>query len=804
MPDNTTLKVRLKDPATSNYLYPATGLNAIYAGTSGDAATLSIIDGSSKIYARYLQIVDTDTSKVASSYLPITFTSAGLIASASLGIFDGNGKISPELLPSYVDDVVEIPVLTQVPPYPAGNLYILDNGDGTYNFYQKNASNEWVPGGGNSGTIYVASNGDIYRCIAGASYPDPDAAKISQSPYVIDQSVTSGVQLVLNNGTLSAQGIVATTTSAGVVKVSEAATNGASLTVAADGTIAAVATVATYSTPGTVVVAGTTADYNAAKATHADSYIVPSVKFMYDYVDEYVPSVDFATTGTPGIVRIDPAGHITVGDSGVIAVPAADADTYGVVKILNQVNTTIDGNATKAVTQAGIVAYVGSALNGYQSSLIQGDGIDITERTISTRIQAPIAFDGGKMTVSDATAASPGAVLITGDSSYISAASATLNDHPLAVNPKAVHDYVTDIIGDMPVTVPIAKDNERGGFKTSGTSTALVMTSAANATSADVLAVNAVAPLTINSNNQLTALPASAGGLGVVQMQSLATASSTDSAYTVPRAYDVKDYVDSAIATVDVGPAPYVTNKTDTNASRGTIRVVRGSGIGIYEDTTTNPYTNTGNIYLTPATSAAIGGIIVSDELTGLDIDGAGHLKVSADLPLYIDPSNNKLSISAATINSAGVVKTTPYNYTDGTFSSNANVPTGAAVSSFVVERLAVTLSSYQEKIAPGTGLKFGDSELTSNTLSVDFTGPIYMSSSTVAPITSKLSVSAAVAGSQTVLNNTAFGAVWVRHNIRAAATIEQDARVDATVPSEKAVRELVDAIPYITYEQLP
>lgn len=795
MPDNTTLKVRLKDPATSNYLYPATGLNAIYAGTSGDAATLSIIDGSSKIYARYLQIVDTATNKVTSNYLPITFTNTGLIASASLGIFDGNGKISPDLLPSYVDDVVEIPVLTQVPPYPAGKLYILDNGDGTYNFYQKNDNNEWVPGGGNAGTIYVDADGNIYRCIAGATYPDPDAAKISQSPYVIDQSVTSGVQLVLNNGTLSAQGVVATTTSAGVVKVSTTPTNGAALTIAADGTIAATATVGTTTNPGVVVVAGTTADYNYAKTpaggNHADSYIVPTVKFMYDYVDEYVPSVDFATTTNPGIVRIDPLGNINVGDSGLIAVPNADADTGGVVKILNKINTTVDGNAVKAVTQAGIIDYVGSALTGYQQSLTPGNGIDITERTISADIKAPIAFDGGKMTVSDASAVNTGAVLITGDSSYISAASSTLAGHPLAVNPKAVHDYVVDAISQIPVEIPIATSETRGGFKTSGTSTGLVMVSAANVTSADVLKINAIAPLNINSSNQLTALPASAGGLGVVQMQALNTAASTDSAYTVPRAYDVKKYVDDAIAGVDVGAAQYVNTKEDTTVSRGTIRVVSGSGIGLTQGA------SAGNIYLNSATTASLGGVIVGNELTGLTITD-GRIKVDplATGPIYID-DNNKLTASAATQDSAGVVKITTYDSSSiHNFVNLSNVPTGSAVSSFVTSKIATAVEGKQDAIVAGEGLAFGTSELTSNTLSVQYVGPLYLT-------TSKLSVSAAVAGSQTVLNNTAFGAVWVRHKIRAASVIEEDARVDATVPSEKAVRELVDAIPYITYEQL-
>lgn len=880
MPDNTTLKVRLKDPATSNYLYPATGLNAIYAGTSGDAATLSIIDGSSKIYARYLQIVDTTTNKVTSNYLPITFTNTGLIASASLGIFDGNGKISPDLLPSYVDDVVEIPVLTQAPPYPAGKLFILDNGDGTYNFYQKNANNEWVPGGGNAGTIYVDSDGDIFRAIAGAEYPDPDAAKISQSPYVIDQSVTSGVQLVLNNGTLSAQGVVATTQSAGVVKVSTANTNGAALTIAADGTLAATATVGDNTHPGTVVVAGTTADYNYAKTpaggNHADSYIVPTVKFMYDYVDEYVPSVDFATTTNPGIVRIDPLGNINVGDSGLISVPNADANTAGVVKILNKINTTIDENALKAVTQAGIIDYVGSTLSGYQPSLTPGDGIDITERTISADIKAPIVFDGGKMTVQDASAASPGTVLITGDQAYISSGSSSLAGHPLAVNPKAVHDYVSSVISDIPVDVPIAKNDVRGGFKTSGTSTGLVMTSAANTQSADVLAINYATPLSINENNKLTALPASSGGIGVVKIRSMADAAASDDIYAVPQAYDVKHYIDVAIegatyaagssidptqlaaGTIAViqatytshgaarfnGPdsgfivsdgivsmgkatsntlggvqigtginvvdgvisvetginaaAQYVTNKSTVDTPLGGVRIVSGSGIGLTEGTTA------GNLYLQPATTASIGGVIVGDEQTGLSVTPEGAIKIHKKTDGPIDITNdNELTVIAASQDSAGVVKTTTYATDYNNFTNPNNVPTGTAVASFVAAKITSATAGLQEAIVPGEGLAFGNSDLTSNTLSVQYTGPLYISTSLVAPITSKLSVSAAVAGSQTVLNNNAFGAVWVRHKIRAASVIEDDSRVDATVPSEKAVRELVDAIPYITYEQL-
>ena len=689
----------------------------------------------------------------------------------------------------------EVPVLTQAPPYPAtGTLFILDNGDGSYSFYTKNGST-WNLGGGVDGVIYIADNGDIFRSASGATPPGSVAAKISQSPYTINQTVTSGVQLVLNNGELRAQGVVATTQSAGVVKVSTTNTNGAALTIAVDGTLAATATVGDSTHPGTVVVAGTTADYNYAKTpaggNHADSYIVPTVKFMYDYVDEYVPSVDFATTTNPGIVRIDPLGNINVGDSGLISVPNADANTAGVVKILNKVNTTIDENALKAVTQAGIIDYVGSALNGYQQSLTPGDGIDITERTISADIKAPIAFDGGKMTVQDASTAATGVVLITGDSAYISGASTSLAGHPLAVNPKAVHDYVIDALSQIPIEIPIATSETRGGFKTSGTSTGLTMVSAANGTSADVLKINAASPLTINTNNQLTALPASAGGLGVVQMQALSTAASTDAAYTVPQAYDVKHYVDEAIAGVDIGAAPYVANKTATTPNRGTIRVVSGSGIVLTEGTTA------GNIYLDSATTASIGGVIVGNELTGLSVtDGRIKIDPLTTGPIYID-DNNKLTASAATQDSAGVVKITQYDSANNNnFVNLSNVPTGSAVSSFVTSRISTAISGKQDKITAGEALAFGNSDLTSNTLSVQYVSPLYLT-------TSKLSVSAAVAGSQTVLNNNAFGAVWVRHKIRAASVIEDDARVDATVPSEKAVREFVDAIPYITYEQL-
>ena len=76
MPDYIPTKVLLHDPdsvTNPKSLYPVTGLNAIYAGTSGTAATTSITNTSNQIKCEYLELVDSATGKVYTVYLPIEF-----------------------------------------------------------------------------------------------------------------------------------------------------------------------------------------------------------------------------------------------------------------------------------------------------------------------------------------------------------------------------------------------------------------------------------------------------------------------------------------------------------------------------------------------------------------------------------------------------------------------------------------------------------------------------------------------------------------------------------------------------------
>ena len=627
----TPQKVRLKTPETASeqlYLYPVTGLNAITAGTSlADSSYATYIAENGKILAQYLDIMtDAPTTpvspapalKVDNNRLSFIVNGSTINEAYLKFILDPNTnypRIDPKYLPGYVDDVVEVPVKT-TDAYPAsGSLLIsaLTEPDvpTTYWFYTKNSSGSWDLGGGEAGKLYIgegANDGAIYRAAAGNT---SSAIKISESPYGIDESSTNGVRLTKLNNNLAAIADLASTAGPGTIQIDAAACSSSPIQNVwlgiSGGTLFLNESLADGTNAGIAFLAGTQIQYDAlVSAGRAEVSIAPTVEWMQSSIDAAIVGVSSATYDDWGIVKIayNDAGGIQV-SSGIISVPAAAANVSGLVQIVDTINTSATGNAGKAVTQGGIVNYIGQVLSDYQQSLHEGSGIDINQNgTISVSIYGD-ALDfttAGELTVNQATGVDLGAVLITGDSSYIAGGSGSIDGKPLAVNPVAVKDYVDYRFNNYTPTFPIA---------------------------------TLLAP-------------------GAVQLQTMALAAATDSSWWVPGAYDVKHYVDLTSSTI-------INNVFSS-------MMVGGRGINLIKDSTTTTPTITVEVdiaaaetalYLTSTENTAKLAIHVAAATqlgvmqvgSGLVDDGAGKVsldRVTTKEEFSVDANSSKAATVAA------------------------------------------------------------------------------------------------------------------------------------------------------------
>jgi len=288
MPDYIPTKVLLHDPegtANAKSLYPITAVTALVATVADDSPYITVT-GTSKIKYQYLEIVG-DNGKVSTSYLPITFTDGGKISNSDLDIFTtegGNTVIKSELLPSFVDDVVSVPVINNIND-ATGDLVILVTTSGnstTYNFYKK-TGNTYTIGGGETGKIYISdSDSAIYRCVSGSTTV---AAKISENPYAVATTKTNGVYLDTTNGTLTAKADKATANSYGTVQISQTATNNVKLTVN-DGVIAASAGTAGPTNVGVVYAVSTEAQASTLASEYGDTYVVPNIAYVSAAIED--------------------------------------------------------------------------------------------------------------------------------------------------------------------------------------------------------------------------------------------------------------------------------------------------------------------------------------------------------------------------------------------------------------------------------------------------------------------------------------------------------------------------------------
>ena len=229
-----------------------------------------------------------------------------------------------------------------------------------------------------------------------------------------------------------------------------------------------------------------------------------------------------------------------------------------------------------------------------------------------------------------------------------------------------------------------------------------------------------------------------------------------------------------------------------TTVPLGGVRVWSSGGIKV----------ENGVLSLKPATATTFGGVMLSAE-TGLTLDNLNHLSLSAAEPLYI--SANRLNIRNASRDSSGVVQfITSTN--DGIVMNDASkVPYGADVVQYVASAIE---ASAETKIGEGVGIDIAPVSsggvLVSKTISVDYTTPIIPNGS--GGITVRIAQGEQVA--DLTQTPTALGAVWVRTAIRTSETIvssDTAAMVAGTVPTELAVRNLVDAsvgaLKYLEYD---
>ena len=916
-------KVLLHDPDTvtnPKSLYPVTGLNAIVAGVDSSLnATYIATSDTNKIKYQYLEIVNS-SGKVDNSYLSITFTSGGKINNDNLDIFttetyssggtSGTKQvIKSELLPSFVDDVVAVPVITNI-SQASGDLVILESGTGsnlTYTFYAKGANNTYYAGGGEVGKIYTAADGStagqgsIFRCVSGST---TQAIRISDNPYAVATTKTNGVYLDTTDGTLTAKADVAAADAFGTVKINTSAYNNVKLTVS-NGIIAASAGTANAAAVGVVFAVGTQAEAATLTSAYGETYVVPNVGLMSSFVSQFVPTVDKASYDAFGVVKITNNGNIDC-TSGVLTVASAAASVNGVVKIVDSINTAAEGNSSKAVTQNGIVQYVSGQLANYQSSLVEGDGININNATVSVVTSGAVVISSGAVSARNATTTDTGVVLITGDSSYIENGSAAVDGKPVAVNPVAVRDYVSAQIIESGYNLQIASPTTRGGFRTSASATGLIMTTPSGDNTADVLKVNIAAPVVFTtSDNQITVRAASFSSDGVVTMHAIATAAADDASNTAARAYDVKNYVDTASGSAVTAAVSSANAYTDDKIASATVTLVNGNGIGvsgatvwvekagglkfddndkltvstggaIYVDTNsainvssatttaggivqlvgtsagidevtsagavpvasaissyvagkvgslastaagyaatssattpalgmvrvissggllvTTQGTSAGNISLDSATTGHLGGVKLAATNTGINAATGGVISANTALPIYIDASNN-LNISAATTASAGVVTVKNTSAAIVAATGTAEVPNCTGLKDYVSNYVS---AGYQETLIAGSGLAFGTTSTTSNTLNAQVTNPIVI-------VDDYIGIQVAAAETGQTLTSAALGAVYARGTVRDIDTItEDDQGITAnTVPTESAVRAALNALPYITYTVL-
>lgn len=854
---DTIKKVKLKDPkslgSSAAILYPVTGINAIMAGTSGDAATTYIVGTGSgtQIQPQYLAIINS-SGYVDDTYLQ--FMDDGKILDKYLRFIDmpaestGQPKISQDYLPSYVDDVVDVPVVN-APNNADSAAYQLEiqmsivEGVKAYTFKKWNGT-QWVEGGGEASKIYIAAtaegvgDGSIYRCKSGST---TQAIKISENPYVISTDKTNGVWIDSSGNTLSAKAQLANNTVPGTVIIDTTVaspTNNVALSIS-NGTVSVAALTASPSQAGIVFAVGTEADYNLRTSAHGDMFVVPTAKWTREMISSGMVGISLATYNNPGIVQIASTGHINV-SSGIISVPTANASIDGVVKIVDTIDTAVTGNASKAVTQGGIVSYVTSALNGYQTTLSGGSGILISGGFVNVRTGGDcLTFDiDGNLIANAAAATTLGTVLITGDSSYIENGSSTIDGKPIAVNPVAVSNYIDATFASRTVSgaadlnvsgnsAKLATVSAISGFVTSAIE-GLDPISGGVAINVDDGTVSLLYDSNVVgiTNNSMTISSATGSTLGIVKpgaglavqaggvmytpqittAAEFAVASNSSKLATVSA---ISEYVDSAVAGLDPvsgGVATEIdandqinvlfdsnvmttvnnslTVSTATNAVPGVAKFPSSSGLVI---------TN-GAVTLQTAGIGVLGGVKTASNNTGIAVTDAGQIYAQINTNMLEFDNSNKITVKTATTSQGGIVKILESGTDIDVASHGSAVPVASAVKEYV----STFVTGAKATVTAGAGI-YVSSATTGNAtdykVSAMLMDPLVLSGTSIGIRTASATVDDAYGSSM-------LGAVYIRSTVRSAFTSTTQHIADS-VPTDSAVRAALNALPYITYEEV-
>lgn len=449
MAEEYRYKIRLKDTrfpvggsTATAYLYPVSPIDGLVESAENPISaynTVTINDGSAersigRIKAEYLDIILNDsgyatgnyhinnnylnfietvtingaaTQKIQNNFLNIWSTTEGTTA---------HPLIDKQYLPGYVDDVIDVQVLEsgfpEQPAPGATGLFIRKSGT-TYTFMTWNAEQEeWVPGGGELGKIYVdttSGSGDMFRAVAVGGEVSTTAVLISASPLNIMTTDTNGVHLYKDgNNNVYAQ---ANTANGGLLRY------------------------------GTVITANNNDQYDNLKEVQQLSTfsIVPTV----DYVKALVATASITLTAGTGISAVPLAG-------GTVACLTATSGQPGVVRTIASLEASVY-DADQVPTPGAVRTYVYTALTGYQAKLTEGNGIDITNNVISVAITSDpwMSCTAAGLTVNPATSEVKGVVRTVTDvnTNYST-------DAAIAAHPEGVVSFVKTMLEGMTHSTP--------------------------------------------------------------------------------------------------------------------------------------------------------------------------------------------------------------------------------------------------------------------------------------------------------------------------------------------------------------
>lgn len=649
---------------------------------------------------------------------------------------------------------------------------------------------------------------------------------------------TNGVYLSINDGVISVGAHLASGTNAGTV-------------ITAGSTVAVTDLIDQGWAAASIV---PTANFMMSYVNTAISTIVPVVNHastaQYGVVriaeqgnidvQDGVISVHNASADTKGVVML--VDDMTVTGVSQKAVTAHGIETYvtgllaqkqdslteglgillsgGTISVRTTGPVTFSGNAVTVTgatdTVAGVVAITNneSDITAGKTTITGGSPLTVTPKAVKDYVTLAIADIVGP--ASDSTA---GVVYIKdidtsddGDS---------INTVPKAYNVKtyvagAVNDLIADIEGG---TVHGPQITTSTGFADTDTNGAKVATVTAISgyidqklsetqhpiaagTGIDVTQGTSVDTVSVLYGGAITtsALPNDAGTAIVVPMASASVsgavvigdmASSYTGAvasYTVPTVSNLNKYLNSDYKAnyVDASNGQATGN---TFVPLGGVRVWNSGGIQVVS----------GVLSLKAPTATTYGGVMLTDA-NALILDNDHRLKIVTKSPMKIDQTSSALAIDYATTTESGAVIIQTAN---DTMSDAAKVPTAGAVGGYITTVIGdVTAqgssgvkgwvnTNYQKKLSNGVGID--SASLAANTVKVNFETPIVSNGSAI-------KVQTASGGATPELLSTALGAVWVRTEVRAATTISSDTKAPNTVPTEQAVRTLVDGLHYLDY----